>query len=265
MVRRIAYDAGQITLKYFDDIDGYDVATKSDGSPVSLADREAEALIKKSLHDLLPGVPMIGEEATEAGDVPDLDQQPYFWLVDALDGTKEFISGGDEFTVNIALMHHHQPVLGVVYAPAKGVCYTGHAPGSAMRWNEDTKKEKSIKVRRPPDEGLIVVASVRHGDAGQMNDFLEQFKIQKVIKRGSSLKICAVAEGKADLYPRFGPTSFWDTAAGHAVLNAAGGIMTDDHGQALPYKPDGLNFLNPSFIAASFDCFAEASEINQSI
>jgi 3'(2'), 5'-bisphosphate nucleotidase len=146
-------------------------------------------------------------------------------------------------------------MLGVVYAPAHGLLYAGHGAGSAVRWNIDTQADKPIAVRRPPESGLTVVASRRHGDGARLDAFLQDFKVEKLLKRGSSLKICAVAEGRADLYPRFGPTCEWDTAAGHAVLNAAGGALTDLQGQPLRYGGVRPRFLNPEFIAASFDWF----------
>ncbi len=255
MVRRIAIDAGEITLKYFEMGEDLQVDIKNDDSPVTLADREAEGFIQMSLEKILPDVPMIGEEAAALGKSPDLKDAEYFWLVDPLDGTKEFISGGEDFTVNIALIKNHEPVLGVVYVPAKGELFAAHGPGTAVRWVQDTDKEKSIDVRPPPGQGLTVVSSSHHGDTEKLDKFLEEFKVEKIIKRGSSLKICAIAEGKADIYPRFGPTCEWDTAAGDAVLRAAGGIVTDTEGKPLRYGGFNPKFLNPEFIACSFDWY----------
>lgn len=253
-VRRIALEAGEITLEYFDEA-GYDGAdSKADGSPVTLADQEAEKLIQKRLEDMLPGIPMVGEEASAAGHKPDLTGQDYFWLVDPLDGTKEFISGSGDYTVNIALIHKGAPVLGVVYAPAAGELYAGYTEengnAKAMRWLEETGSEKDIRVRRPPREGLTVVASKSHGSSQRLDQYLNDYKVEKLVKRGSSLKICIIAAGKADLYPRFGPTSEWDTAAGDAVLRAAGGIIVDLQGKPLTYGGADPKFLNPEFIAA---------------
>lgn len=255
MVRRIAVEAGLVTLEYFDESGCQDVETKDDGSPVTVADRAAEEIIEKKLKEILPDVPIIGEEAAEAGKLPDLTGAEYFWLVDPLDGTKEFISGSGDYTVNIALIHKDTPVLGVVYAPVRGELYAGHDPDSAVRWLEDTNAEKSICVRRIPKAGMTVVASRNHGDSGKLDAFLENYKVEKLLKRGSSLKICAVAAGKADLYPRFGPTCEWDTAAGDAVLRAAGGMLTDLNHQPLTYGHAGRKFLNPEFIAAPADFF----------
>ena len=252
IVRRIAIEAGEITLKYYDDIDNANVDAKADGSPVSLADQEAEKLIQEKLAEVTPGIPMIGEEAASADQCPSLKEHDYFWLVDPLDGTKEFISGGEDFTVNIALIHKGEPIMGVVYVPVTEDIYAGHEPGSAIRWNPERAEDKPISVRQPPAEGLTVVASASHGNTEKLDTFLEGFKVKKLMKRGSSLKICAIAEGKADLYPRFGPTCEWDTAAGHAVLRAAGGFLTDTDGTPLCYGGLREKYLNPEFIASAF-------------
>lgn len=255
MVRRIALEAGEITLKYLDDAEDMRVDVKNDDSPVTLADREAETYIQMSLEQLTPSIPLIGEEAAALGKLPDFDKAEYFWLVDPLDGTKEYIAGGGDYTVNIALIKNREPIMGVVYAPAKGELYAGHGPGTAVKWMQDTDKEKPIKVRDIPREGMTVVASKSHGDTQKLDQFLEQFKVEKLVKRGSSLKICVIAEGRADLYPRFGPTCEWDTGAGHAVLRAAGGVLTDIEGTSLIYGGSNPKFLNPEFIACSFAWF----------
>ncbi|MGB0720310.1 MAG: 3'(2'),5'-bisphosphate nucleotidase CysQ [Bdellovibrionales bacterium] len=252
MVRRIAIEAGAITLKYFDE-GGYSGAdAKADGSPVTLADQEAEALIQAKLKDITPDIPFIGEECMSDGSADKIKGAEYFWLVDPLDGTKEFIGGGGDYTVNIALIYNGDPVLGVVYAPAKGELYAGHGPDTAIKWMEDSDKEKPIRVRVPPEKGLSVVASKSHGDTEKLDRFLEQFKVEKLVKCGSSLKICIIAAAKADLYPRFGPTCEWDTGAADAVLRAAGGYLTDEQGQPLRYGGSNEKWLNPEFIASSF-------------
>lgn len=247
MVRRAAVEAGEITLEYFE---GVHVIEKADGSPVTVADQKAEAFIQSALKGITPDIPFVGEESAER---PDLKNEPYFWLVDPLDGTKEFISGSGDYTVNIALIKEGQPVLGVVYAPAKGELYAGYEGGPAVRWLEETGNEKTIYVRKAPAKGLIVVASKNHSNDERLGDFLANFKVEKMIKRGSSLKICAIAAGKADLYPRLGPTCEWDTAAGHVVLKAAGGFVTDLKGQSLCYGGRDPKFLNPEFVASSFE------------
>ncbi len=255
VVRRIALEAGEITLKYFDE-SGFDGAqAKGDGSPVTIADKEAEKYITEKLIETLPDIPVIGEEAVAEGRAPDVEGTDYFWLVDALDGTKEFISGGSEYTVNIALIHNYEPILGVVYAPVSGELYAAHGKGTAIKYNDDTETEKAIKTRDVPKEGLVVVSSKSHGSQDDLDTYLQEYKVQKILKRGSSLKICAIAAGKADLYPRFGPTCLWDTAAGHAVLRGAGGdlLSLKDDGSSLTYDPQVLNFLNPDFVAKSKD------------
>ncbi len=249
MIRRIALEAGELTLNWFDEA-GYDgAALKGDGSPVTEADRAAEEVIEKALADLTPDIPMIGEESVGQGRIPDIKNADWFWLVDPLDGTREFISGSGDYTVNIALIHKGAPVIGVVYAPVKGELYAGHGPGTAIRFLEETGTEKQIHVRRPPEEGLTVVASASHSDQKKLDEFLKDYKVAKLLKRGSSLKICAIAAGKADLYPRLGPTCEWDTAAGDAVLRAAGGIIVDLKGADFVYGKSERKFLNGEFMA----------------
>ena len=255
MIRRIAMDAGEITLKYFDGMADMQVDQKNDDSPVTLADREAETFIQMSLGELTPTIPMIGEEGVALNKAPEIaEDQEYFWLVDPLDGTKEFIKGTEEFTVNIALIKNGEPVLGVVYAPAKEEMFAGYGD-TAIRWTEESGEDKPISVRPVPKSGMTVVASKSHGNAERLEKFLEGFKVEKLIKRGSSLKICAIAQGRADIYPRLGPTCEWDTAAGDAVLRAAGGMITTLDGKPLPYGGADPKWLNPEFVACSFEWF----------
>lgn len=252
----IAIEAGKITEKYLEEVIDLQVDMKNDDSPVTLADREAETFIQMSLERLTPSIPMVGEEAVALDKVNlDLSKHEYFWLVDPLDGTKEYISGGDEFTTNIALIRNNEPILGVIYVPAQGILYSGHGPGTAKRWDTLKEKEKSISVREIPKEGMTVVASRSHGNDEALEKFLEKFKVNKVLKKGSSLKICAVAEGKADIYPRLGPTCEWDIAAGDAILRSAGGIITDINGDPIKYGGFNPRYLNPEFVACSFDWF----------
>lgn len=257
MVRRVALAAGEITLKHFDDAGYHGADVKGDGSPVTAADQEAEIYIEAELKKMLPGILMVGEESAQERKRPDLSKHEYFWLVDPLDGTKEFISGSGEYTVNIALIHNGQPVMGVVFAPVPGELYAGFIDedgyGEALVWKEDSDKEKPIEVRPPPQKGITVIGSKSHGSASEMEKFLEGFKVEKTMKKGSSLKICMIAAGKADLYPRHGPTCEWDTAAGHAVLRAAGGEITEFDGKPLVYGGSDPKFLNPYFVAAGFN------------
>jgi 3'(2'), 5'-bisphosphate nucleotidase len=237
----LAEDAGDITLEYYRS--DLDIREKSDSSPVTEADERAEALIRAKLEDLAPEVPFIGEEAYAAGHRPDVSGG-MFWLVDALDGTKEFVNKRDEFTVNIALIENKVPIFGVVHAPAVGDTYWGYASNA---WKRGTGgSATAISVRPQPDEGIVVATSRSHRSGEE--EFLANYTISDTIIAGSSLKFCLIAEGKADLYPRLGPTSEWDIAAGHAVLNAAGGRVTQIDGFPFLYGKD--NIRNPHFLAA---------------
>lgn len=242
----VAKAAGRIELGYFKQ--DMEVLDKHDGSPVTLADQEAEKLIAAKLHELFPGIPMVGEESASTGIIPDISCGT-FWLVDPLDGTKEFITGSGDFTVNIALLENFVPVMGIIYAPVADELYYGAGTEAFMRLQG--QPEQKISVRTVPEEGLTVAASKRHGDPAQMEDFLRHKKVARIISRSSSLKFCSIAAGQADLYPRFGPTSEWDTAAGDAILRAAGGRVTTLDGQPLSYGKTGRKFLNPAFVALS--------------
>lgn len=236
--------AGEIELAYFRS--GAEVIDKSDGSPVTLADQEAEKLIAARLHDLCPGIPMVGEESVAAGLIPDISGGE-FWLVDPLDGTREFITGSGDFTVNIALLRNFSPVMGIIYAPVADELYFG-ADGQAFM-SLQGKQERKIGVRKAPPEGLTVVASKRHGDPERLNDFLRNKKVAQMTSRSSSLKFCILAAGQADFYPRLGPTGEWDTAAGDAILQAAGGKVRTLDGRPLAYGKTERKFLNPEFVA----------------
>ncbi len=238
--------AGKIELAYFRS--GTGVMDKADGSPVTLADQEAEKLIAAQLRILRPAIPMIGEESVAAGTIPDIAGGT-FWLVDPLDGTKEFITGSGDFTVNIALLVNFIPVMGIIYAPVADELYFGAAGEAFM--SLQGKPEQKITVRPVPAAGLTVVASKRHGDPERLNDFLKGKKVERLIQRSSSLKLCVIAAGTADFYPRLGPTSEWDTAAGEAILRAAGGQVTTLDGRPLVYGKSDKRFLNPEFLAFS--------------
>ncbi|MDE1151681.1 MAG: hypothetical protein PW788_04010 [Micavibrio sp.] len=193
-------------------------------------------------------MPMVGEEAVAAGNIPDISGGR-FWLVDPLDGTKEFITGGGDFTVNIALMENFQPVMGIIYAPVSDELYYG-AEGKAFM-SLGGKPEQETRVRTAPAAGITVVASKRHGDPERLNEFLRPHKVAGMSNRSSSLKFCVLAAGQADLYPRLGPTSEWDTAAGDAILRAAGGKVATLDGKPLPYGKSDRKFLNPEFVASA--------------
>lgn len=257
IIRRIAVEAGELILEYYDGVRDMESTSKDDGSPVTVADQEAERLIEKRLEESVPGIPMIGEEAFAAGRRVDLKTHDYFWLVDPLDGTRAFVAGEGDFTVNIALIHKGQPILGVIYTPEKGELYAGYINEDgtmrSFRYFEESETEKDMRTRSMPAKGLTVYASSSKETMQKNQDVLDQFKIAKVVRRSSSAKISAIANGKADIYPRFGPTCEWDTAAGHAILRAAGGDITNIYGEPLTYGGDHPKLRNPDFIAASAD------------
>jgi 3'(2'), 5'-bisphosphate nucleotidase len=228
----------------------FEVQTKPDESPVTAADHVAEAVILARLAEGAAGIPVVAEEQVAAGHVP--AAASCFFLVDPVDGTKEFIQKRGDFTVNIALVRDGVPQLGVVYAPARAQLFAGDvAAGQAFRTDqspEDPKQavRRPVRTREPATAGLTVVASRSHRSP-ETDAWLAQVKVAELVSVGSSLKFCLVAAGEADLYPRLGPTMEWDTAAGHAVLSAAGGEVVNLDGSPFRYgKPD---FRNPSFIA----------------
>lgn len=223
---------------------GFEVEAKRDTSPVTEADRAAELMILAALAKAAPGVPVIAEEEVAAGRIP--AHAGTYFLVDPLDGTKEFVRGGDDYTVNIGLIEGGQPLLGVVYAPATGRLHAGCVGQGA--WLDEGHGRTSIRTR--PREGEVTaVASRSHLNQATI-DYLEAAVGKcEYVSVGSSLKFCIVAEGRADIYPRAAPTSEWDTAAGHAVLLAAGGLVDGPDGSPLKYgKPA---FLNRAFVATS--------------
>lgn len=223
---------------------GFDVETKRDSSPVTEADRAAELIILAALARAAPGIPVIAEEEVAAGRIPAHDE--IYFLVDPLDGTKEFIRGGDDYTVNIGLIVGGVPVLGVVHTPARRQTHAG-ARGSGA-WIEDEEGRRGIVVRAPGDP-LLAVASKSHFNQATADYLAEVAPGCGHVAIGSSLKFCIVAEGKADIYPRLSPTSEWDTAAGHAVLLAAGGRVDGPHGHPLGYGKKA--FLNRAFVATA--------------
>ena len=240
-------DAGQVIMNIY--ATDFDVTKKGDDSPVTQADQKAEAVILAGLKQIAPDIPVVAEEAVAAGDIPDVSDR--FFLVDPLDGTKEFISRNGEFTVNIALIDHGRPVLGLVYAPAIGRLFTG-AAGLGAWLEEDGQAQREIRCRAVPADGLTVVASRSHGDEAALDAFLNGRKVASRTNAGSSLKLCLVAAGEADLYPRLGRTMEWDIAAGDAVLRAAGGRVTVvADGADLRYGKPG--FDNPHFAASGLN------------
>lgn len=237
----LAWRAGEVVMRVY--AGEHDLRTKADDSPVTAADELAEALIVAGLAAIAPSVPIVAEEAAAAGRVPATGDR--FWLVDPLDGTREFVQRNGEFTVNIALVDGGRPVVGVVLAPALGELYWGIAGAGAGR--RDRHGERAIRCRPVPPEGLTVLASRSHGDEAALAAYLAGRQVAAVRHAGSSLKLCLLAAGEADLYPRFGRTMEWDIAAGHAVLAAAGGEVLDMSGRPLRYGKAG--FENPHFVA----------------
>jgi 3'(2'), 5'-bisphosphate nucleotidase len=242
---QIALRAGHAIMKVRDARHRPDY--KSDGSPVTAADLAADEVIRESLARDLPGVSAITEETCTAASSVGTD---CFVLVDPLDGTREFINGSDEFTVNIALIAGGVPIAGAVYAPALHRLYIGGKSAHRLDIASDETLHpdafQPIRVRQPPAEGWHAVASRSHLDPDTKR-WIEQHRITKLCNAGSSLKFCTIAEGEADVYPRLGPTMEWDTAAGHAVLLAAGGRVTDLDGKPMRYgKPQ---FRNGNFVA----------------
>lgn len=221
------------------------VSHKADRSPVTEADVRAEAVILRGLAALSPGVPVVAEEQVAAGQAPQIDPAQPFWLVDPLDGTREFIQRNGQFTVNIALIAQGEPVLGVVYAPALDRLFAGEVGSGA--WEESAGQRRKISGRAVPPEGLAVLASRSHGDEAALQAFLAPYPVAGITGAGSSLKLCLLAAGEADLYPRLGRTMAWDIAAGHAVVAAAGGLVLGLDGRPMGYALPG--FENPHFVA----------------
>ncbi|HET9459334.1 MAG TPA: 3'(2'),5'-bisphosphate nucleotidase CysQ [Sphingomicrobium sp.] len=237
-----AAEAGEAILKIVEG--GFEVESKDDLSPVTIADRAAELIILAALAKAAPGVPVVAEEEVAAGRIPAFDDT--YFLVDPLDGTKEFIRGGDDYTVNIGLIAGGSPLLGAVFAPARGTIYAGLAGEGA--WLQDGEGRRAIQVReRGP--AITAVASKSHFNQPTADYLVEAVGECDYVGIGSSLKFCIVAEGRADIYPRLAPTSEWDTAAGHAVLLAAGGRVDGPDGDALRYGKRA--FLNRGFVATA--------------
>ena len=246
-VIELVRDAGTAILPYWRS--NVAVKEKADASPVTAADLAAHHILLDGLRALTPDVPVLSEEAADIA-LAERVTWTRWWLVDPLDGTKEFIAGSEEFTVNVALIEQGRVVFGVVGIPANGRCYYGGAGLGA--WCSDAPgAEQSISVRLAPAQGFTLVASKRHSSPAQetlLAGLAERFGEPALANIGSSLKFCLLAEGNADCYPRLAPTSQWDTAAAQGVLEGAGGEVLDLSGEALTYEARE-SFLNPSFLA----------------
>lgn len=241
-VAAIARAAGALILQVYGT--DFAVADKVDASPVTAADQQAEALITPALQALQPSWAVVAEEAAAQGHTPQIGRR--WWLVDPLDGTREFVSRNGEFTVNIALIEDGAPVLGVVYVPVQDLLYAGLVGQGA--WLEEQGVRRDIRCRATPEAGPTLACSRSHGDEAATTAWLNGRTVAATIKAGSSLKFGLIAAGLADVYPRLGRTMEWDTAAGHAVLRAAGGEIHDLAGAALRYGKPG--YENPHFVAS---------------
>jgi 3'(2'), 5'-bisphosphate nucleotidase len=237
----IAREAGKAILEIYES--DFEIIEKSDGSPLTLADKNANAIIERGLKALEPKLPIVSEES-ERPDATVRNEWRRYWLVDPLDGTKEFTKRNGEFTVNIALIEEGVPVIGVVHVPVSATTYFASNSRGAFKQCADQEPEP-IRTSSYKGGKVIVVASRSHANP-LLVEFFNQLDEYETLSMGSSLKLCLVAEGRADIYPRFGPTSEWDTAAAHCIVNAAGGQVTDMEGAVLQYnKPD---ILNPWFV-----------------
>ncbi|MGD8778972.1 MAG: 3'(2'),5'-bisphosphate nucleotidase CysQ [Ignavibacteria bacterium] len=243
----IAQKAGEKILEVYGRND-FKINIKDDNSPLTIADQLSHQMILEELNKLDSNIPVISEEGKDIKFEERKDWE-MFWLVDPLDGTKEFINRNGEFTVNIGLIENNLPVLGVIYVPVSGVIYYGTVGAGA--WKRTRNEREKIKVKSKDfNDGLTVVQSRSHSGEEE-EKYYSKFKIKETISRGSSLKICMLAEGKADLYFRGGKTWEWDTAAGHAILKAAGGNIFTKEKKELLYNKESLK--NEGFIATSFE------------
>jgi 3'(2'), 5'-bisphosphate nucleotidase len=241
-VSELARQAGAAILEVY--AGKFDVTNKADSSPLTIADLRAHEIIVKGLNALTPQIPVLSEEASDISfDV----RSPWtrYWLVDPLDGTKEFVSRNGEFTVNIALIEEHVPVLGIVFVPVRDTLYVG-ARGEGAYKQVGAQPRAAIRTSAPAASPLRLVGSRSHRDS-TLEQHLSKLEPCEFVAVGSSLKFCLVAEGAADLYPRFGLTSEWDTAAAQAVVEAAGGTVVKLDGTPLRYNTKA-ELLNPHFL-----------------
>jgi 3'(2'), 5'-bisphosphate nucleotidase len=240
----IAREAGDVILSVYND--AFDISHKADNTPVTTADILAHNLIVKGLRELTPDIPILSEESKK---IPFAERQQWetYWLVDPLDGTREFIKHNGEFSVNIALINNHDSILGVIYAPVLEQDYYAWKDGGA--WKQETRASaQPIHVRNEPEQKLVVAGSRSHGSE-RYHAYLDTLGDIEVISMGSSLKSCLVAEGTADLYPRLGPTSEWDTAAAQCIVEEAEGFVLDAQGQPLRYNTKD-SLMNPDFFVS---------------
>jgi len=243
-INDIVYNAGKAILDIYDT--SFEVETKSDNSPLTQADKKAHTIIESGLKSLFPNIPILSEEGR---DISYLERKKWdtFWLVDPLDGTKEFVKRNGEFTVNIALIENRYPVFGSVYAPyTKQLFWAAKSLGA---WKISNKNEKQkICVSKSSHEKRIVISRSHPNE--KVSEFINQYEKHKLIRMGSSLKLCCIAEGKADIYPRLGPTSEWDIGAAQCIVEEAGGtVLEHNSNRRLSYNKE--NILNPFFIVSA--------------
>ena len=238
----ISHRAGRAILDVYEQ--DFSVRHKKDNSPLTDADLASHTIICDALAALTPDIPLLSEESTEIDFATRSGWNPY-WLIDPLDGTREFVNRNGQFTVNIALISNHAPVFGVVYVPVTGVTYTGIGKHGASR-QDPGLTPVPIHVRKPCADPVVVIGSRSHANP-KLQHHLAAIGDYEMVSMGSSLKFCLLAEGKADFYPRLGPTSEWDTAAAHAVVNAAGGQIITLDGEPLQYNRKE-SLLNPEFL-----------------
>ena len=246
---KISYEAGALIMDIYNN--KFEVNYKEDNSPVTKADRSAEEFILKKLSNIFPDTPIISEESYSNKFIPDCDKK--FFLVDPLDGTKEFIKKNDEFTINIAFINEGYTEIGFINAPAKNEIFFNDGKKSYIIKTKpkdeiSLQEAKQIRVSEQKQKGLIATISRSHSGK-EIENYLKDFDIEKVNYVGSSYKFCLIASGEAHIYPRMSPTCEWDTAAGHAILKTAGGNVNLFSGEELRYGFRGNNFINPNFIA----------------
>lgn len=243
----IAEKAGQIILDVYNS--SYNIEKKDDNTPLTTADMAAHNAIVDELAKLSPEIPILSEEEA---DIPFDVRKTWecYWLVDPLDGTREFIKRNGEFTVNIALIDKHDPILGVIYVPVSGVCYYAVKNQGAFKKSK-TSGPRKIQVKKVSTDSILIAGSRSHRDTS-LDEFLERIGDHQIISMGSSLKSCLVAEGKVDIYPRLGPTSEWDTAAAQCIVEEAGGFITNKEMCRLRYNTKD-SLLNPHFLVFGDD------------
>lgn len=244
----VAVEAGKDIIEVYNS-DEFEVELKSDNSPLTRADLASHNLIKQKLSLLYPDIPILSEEGNEI-DFEERKEWDKFWLIDPLDGTKEFIKRNGDFTVNIALIENKKPVMGVIHVPVTNETYFGDLENGSYKI-EQGEKSKRINVSSKSDNEELVVVESRSHSGEEESEFYSNYKIKERLSRGSSLKICMIAEGKAEIYFRSGPTWEWDTAAGHAILLGAGGFLINKDKSDLVYNKEVIK--NFGFIVSSFE------------